>query len=85
MSAAGGEVEVGVPNSMVGMLIGKEGASLAALRKESGTRIKTTPYPYPYPLPLTLALTLALTLTLSPSPNPNPNPNANAPRRPGDS
>ena len=51
MSAAGGDVEVSVPNSMVGMLIGKEGVSLAALRKESGTRIKTTPYLYPYPYP----------------------------------
>ena len=28
MSAAGGEVEVGVPNEMVGHIIGKEGASL---------------------------------------------------------
>jgi predicted RNA-binding protein YlqC (UPF0109 family) len=42
MSAAGGEVEVSVPNSMVGMIIGKEGVSLAALRKESGAHIKIT-------------------------------------------
>ena len=42
LSAAGGEVEVGVPNAMVGMLVGKEGASIAALRKESGARIKIT-------------------------------------------
>ena len=64
MSAAGGEVEVGVPNSMVGMLIGKEGASLAALRKESGARIKIT-----LTLILTLTLTLTLTLALTLTPN----------------
>ena len=51
MSAAGGEVEVGVPNEMVGHIIGKEGASLAALRKESGARTTITREPQPQPQP----------------------------------